>query len=192
MQGAYKFRPVTHKTFLRSKNLRLPRPRSSRLREFAMTMQTFASTVHAGFKYETPKDSSATCNGQDAKSPGVCSGSQLAESSPEAQCQGPQEANSKPTFVTPPAPTDVSLLFHLFHASDAEGRSKHSSRPQGSGPKPDTAQDMPFSHQPSQAAKSSNKVFPRRKAGQNTRTNSQPVVLSEGVLSALFDLPLQE
>lgn len=36
------------------------------------------------------------------------------------------------------------------------------------------------------------KVFPRRKAGQAIRPNAEPVVLSEEVLTSLFDFPLQE
>mmetsp|Transcript_50974 Transcript_50974/g.102236 ORF Transcript_50974/g.102236 Transcript_50974/m.102236 type:complete len:148 (-) Transcript_50974:110-553(-) len=37
-----------------------------------------------------------------------------------------------------------------------------------------------------------NKVFPRRKAGQDARKQSKPVVLTESVLRSLFNLPLQE
>eukprot|EP00961_Rhodomonas_salina_P122351 1647674-Rhodomonas_salina.1 len=46
--------------------------------------------------------------------------------------------------------------------------------------------------QPGGEGKDVNTVFPRRKAGQDSRTNSQPVVLSEQVLRGLFCLPLQE
>ena len=37
-----------------------------------------------------------------------------------------------------------------------------------------------------------NTIFPRRKQGQHTRTNSQPVVLNEATLSQLFTLPLHK
>eukprot|EP00286_Rhodomonas_abbreviata_P019894 CAMPEP_0181315662 /NCGR_PEP_ID=MMETSP1101-20121128/15494_1 /TAXON_ID=46948 /ORGANISM="Rhodomonas abbreviata, Strain Caron Lab Isolate" /LENGTH=181 /DNA_ID=CAMNT_0023422883 /DNA_START=57 /DNA_END=599 /DNA_ORIENTATION=- len=105
-----------------------------------------------------------------------------------------------PGSVVPPEANHVKLLCSLLHASSQLNAGMNSSstyeQVAAQGVPAETSKKWPSSSaiQPtsSKATSAVNKVFPRRKAGQDSRTNNQPVVLSETLLQELFCLPLQE
>eukprot|EP00961_Rhodomonas_salina_P276497 3735640-Rhodomonas_salina.1 len=101
--------------------------------------------------------------------------------------------------IPPPEPTHVKLLCSLLQASSQLEQGANTASTYGAvaaqGPpaaKQATAWSAPVKPVITKAGGKVNKVFPRRKAGQDSRSNSQPVVLSETVLRELFYLPLQE
>ena len=121
-----------------------------------------------------------------------------------------QQAASNPLFGAPGLdhfvaarhPTAISAMLSV--AAQRQGpvpmMPMHLAAPHGpvytptmaSSDSPRSSSDGEDSENEKTARGSVNTIFPRRKQGQHTRTNSQPVVLNEATLSQLFTLPLHK